>query len=54
MGWRAWDACKREAHERWKHLPWFERNGVFVVAAVACLPILLGLLYIATPPLFGS
>jgi endonuclease YncB( thermonuclease family) len=25
MGWRAWDAYEREAHERWKALPWRER-----------------------------
>lgn len=35
MGWRAWDAYEREAHERWKALPWRERYNWHAIAALA-------------------
>ena len=37
MGWRAWDAYDREAHERWKALHWRERyswRGLVVFALI--------------------
>jgi hypothetical protein len=39
MGWQAWAAYEREAHARWKVLPWRERYtwrmiGGFALAAI--------------------
>ncbi len=39
MGWRAWDAYEREAHERWKALPWRERYDWRAIASVAIVVI---------------
>jgi hypothetical protein len=35
MGWRAWDAYEREAHERWKALPWREKLPRLILAVIA-------------------
>lgn len=37
MGWRAWDAYEREAHQRWKALPWRERYDWRAIAGIALI-----------------
>jgi hypothetical protein len=40
VGWGAWDNYEREAHERWRALPWRERYSgrvIFKLALIAAL-----------------
>jgi len=39
MGWKAWDAYDREAHERWKALPWRERCDWHAIAGLALVAV---------------
>jgi len=41
MGWRAWDNYEREAHERWKTLPWRARFPLPMLLTFALVAILI-------------
>lgn len=47
MGWRAWDAYDREAHERWKALPWRERYKLSNIAAIIVVAIVAAIMWYA-------
>jgi len=40
MGWKAWDAYDREAHERWKALLWRDRYDWRAIAGLALVALL--------------
>jgi hypothetical protein len=45
VGWRAWDAYEREAHERWKAMPWRDRFSPRYMTGLIVLAILAIVLY---------